>query len=186
MSTSLRVLRLTAVTGALLALVPISAAASSATATVSSGGLAFVSSPGNLSASTALSGLDQTTTVTLGMDVGDATGSGSGWNITATSTTLSTGSPVHTLPTSATSVKTAPTDTCDTNATCTTATNSVAYPYVLPAGGTAPTATKVFNSAANTGMGDQTVTPTFTIAVPANSFAGSYSATWTFSMVSAP
>lgn len=51
--------------------------------------------------------------------------------------------------TAATTVQTAPTDTCDT--TCTAATNSVAYPYTVPAGTTAPTATKLYNAAAITG-----------------------------------
>jgi hypothetical protein len=186
MSIRLRVSRLAAVAGGLLALSPISASASSATASISAGSLAFVSTPANPSITATLNGVDQNPTVGLGIDVGDATGSGAGWNLTATSTTFSTTSPVHTLQTSATSVKTAPADVCDSNASCTAATNSVAYPYVLPAGSTAPTATKLFNAAANTGMGNQTVTPTFTLAVPANSYAGSYTSTWTFSLVSGP
>jgi hypothetical protein len=177
---------LVAVAGALLALVPIGAAASSATATITAGTLAFVSTPGNPTISVTLNGLDQSPTGTLAMDVGDATGSGTGWNITATSTSFTTSSPVHTLSTAATSVKTAPLDSCDSNATCTLATNSVAYPYVLPAGGTAPTATKLITAALNTGLGDQTMTPTFTITIPANTFAGNYTSTWTFSLVSGP
>jgi hypothetical protein len=56
----------------------------------------------------------------------------------------------------------------------------------LPAAGTAPTATKVFNSAVNTGMGNQTVSPTWKVAVPANTFAGTYTSTWTLSLVSGP
>ena len=50
------------------------------------------------------------------------------------------------------------TPTCDTNVTCTPAgTPTVAYPYSLPAGATAPTATKLFNAPLGSGMGDQTV-----------------------------
>jgi hypothetical protein len=63
----------------------------------------------------------------------------------------------------------------------------VSYPYSLPAGATtAPTATKLFNAPLGSGMGDQTVTPTWTLAIPANAYAGSYTSTWTLSLVSGP
>lgn len=160
------------------------AAATTGTATISAGSLAFVSSPPNVSFNATLNGLDQTITSTEAIDVGDATGSGTGWNITATSTTFTTGT--KTLSTAATTVTGAPTDACDASATCTVATNSIGYPYTLPAAGTAPTATKLFNSAANTGMGNQTVTPSWKLSIPANTFAGTYTSTWTISLVSAP
>jgi hypothetical protein len=56
----------------------------------------------------------------------------------------------------------------------------------MPAAGTAPTAQKIYNAAANTGMGNQTVTASFRLSIPANTYAGSYSSTWTYSMASAP
>src|SRR5713226_4344885 len=68
-----------------------SADATTATATLSAGSLAFVSAPPAVSFSATLNGLDQTPTTTQALDVGDATGSGTGWDITATSTTFSTG-----------------------------------------------------------------------------------------------
>src|SRR5439155_5241632 len=110
-----------------------------------------------------------------------------GWNITLTSTTFSTGggSP-HTLATTATTVQSAPTVTCDSGYTCTLATNSVTYPYTVPAGATAPTATKLFNAAANTGTGNETLTPTFRVTIPANAYVGTYTSTWTLSLVSGP
>ena len=160
--------------------------ASTGTATISAGSFGFVSTPPNVSYSATLNGLDQTVTATQALDVGDATGSGTGWNVTATSTTFTTGGPVHTLSTSATTVTSAPADACDASATCTLATNSVTYPYTLPAAAVAPTATKLYNAAANTGMGNQTVTPTWKLAVPANTFAGTYTSTWTLSLVSGP
>lgn len=158
--------------------------AATATATISAGSLAFVSAPGNVSFSATLNGTDQTVTSNQGLDVSDATGSGAGWNITATSTTFTTGT--HTLSTSATTVTATPTTACDAGSTCTLATNSVSYPYTLPAGGTAPTATKVFNAAANTGLGNETVTVVWRLAVPATTFAGTYTSTWTISLVSGP
>jgi WxL domain surface cell wall-binding len=161
--------------------------ASTGTATISAGTFGFVSTPPNVSFAATLNGLDQTVNATQALDVGDATGSGTGWNITATSTTFTTGggSP-HLLSTSATTVTSAPADACDASATCTLATNSVTYPYTLPAAAVAPTATKLYNAAANTGMGNQTVTPTWKLAVPASTFAGTYTSTWTLSLVSGP
>jgi hypothetical protein len=178
--------RLTAagVIAALAALVAAGpAGATAATATISAGSFALLSVPA-VSFTGTLSGLDQTLTATQAIDVEDATGSGAGWNLTSTSTTFTTGA--HSLSTSATTITSSPAEACDASATCATATNSVTYPYTLPAAGTAPTATKLFNAAVNTGMGDQTITPTWKLAVPANSFAGTYSSTWTISLVSAP
>jgi hypothetical protein len=161
------------------------AGAATATATLTAGSLAFVSAPPNITFSAALNGADQTTTQTQAIDIGDGTGSGTGWNITATSTTFTTAG-AKTLPATATTVQSAPSIACDASVTCTTATNAISYPYSLPAAGTAPTATKLANAAANTGMGNQTVTPTWRLAIPGNSFAGSYTSTWTLSLVSAP
>ena len=171
-----------AVSAALAGSLP--AAATTGTATISAGSLAFVSTPPNVSFAATLNGLDQTPTNNEAIDVGDATGSGTGWNITATSTTFTTGT--KSLSTSATTVTAGPTDACDASATCTLATNAITYPYTLPAASTAPTATKLYNSAANTGMGNQTVTPTWKLSIPANTFAGTYTSTWTISLVSAP
>lgn len=163
------------------------AAAATATTTITGASLAFVSTPPNVSFSVTLNGVDQTASSAQAIDVGDATGSGAGWNITATSTQFTTGggSP-KTLSTSATAVDSAPTVACDTGATCTAATNSITYPYTLPAGSTAPTATKLFDAASGTGMGNQTVTPTWKVAIPASTYAGTYTSTWTISLISAP
>src|ERR1700756_4089799 len=96
-----------AIAFALLVVPAAGAFASTATATLSAGSLAFVSAPGNISFSATLNGTDQTVTSNQGLDVGDATGSGAGWNITATSTTFTSGG--HTLSTSATTVTATPT-----------------------------------------------------------------------------
>jgi hypothetical protein len=163
------------------------AVAATGTATISAGSLGFVSAVPNVSFSTALNGLDQTLTSAQAIDVGDATGSGTGWNLTGTSTQFTTGGGTpHLLSTSATSLTAAPGDACDGGATCTLATNGVTYAYVLPAGAGPPTATKFYNAAANTGLGNQTVTPSWKLAVPANTYAGTYTSTWTISLVSGP
>jgi hypothetical protein len=156
-----------------------------ATATLTSGVLSFVSPPGNLAfPAITLDGQDQTTTAGVAIGISDGTGSGAGWQLDATSTTFTDGS--DSLPASAVSVASAPTVGCDQGATCVLAQDAVSYPYVLPAGTAAPTATALFSAATGTGMGDQTVTPSFSLAVPANAAAGAYSATWTFSLVSGP
>jgi len=146
--------------------------------------LALVSAAPNVTFSDTLNGKDQTPTATQAIDVGDATGSGAGWDITATSTTFTTGS--INLSTTATTVQSTPAVACDSGATCATATNTVTYPYTLPAAASAPTATKVFNASANTGMGNQTVTITWQLSLPSSTRSGSYTSTWTLSLVSGP
>jgi WxL domain surface cell wall-binding len=170
----------------LLQAAPASAEAATASAELKAGSLAFVSTPPNVTfPNTTLNGQLQTLSAEQPIEVGDATGSGSGWNITATSTTFTTGS--HTLSTSATTIASAPLVACGALATgCVTATTTVSYPYSLPAGSTAPTATKMFNASANTGMGNQVVTPTWKLAIPPSTYAGTYTSTWTISLVSGP
>ncbi|MHB1783346.1 MAG: WxL domain-containing protein [Acidimicrobiales bacterium] len=162
-----------------------------ASATVTGGTLSFVSTPSNVTfPAVVLDGTDQTTSATEPLDIGDNTGSLAGWNITATSTLFSAtvGSSTYTLPSSALSIQSAPTVAADTGSTATLAveTSAIAYPVAIPAGATAPTAVKIFNANTGTGMGDQTVTPNFTLAIPSSATAGAYSSTLTFSLVSAP
>jgi hypothetical protein len=174
-----------AITGALLVASP--ALATTASETLTAGSLGFASTPGNVTfPSTSLNGQNKTVAAAQPLDIADATGSGAGWNITATSTVFTTGS--SSLPVGATTVTSTPSaPTCDSNVTCTVAgTNGVSYPYSLPSGATAPTATKLFSASAGTGMGDQTLTPTWTLAIPGNAYAGNYTSTWTLSLVSGP
>jgi len=173
---------------AVLAAVAASSAASAnvtATATVSAGTLSL-STSATPSVSATLDGTDQTPSYTLPMSVNDYTGSGTGWNVTITSTTFSTGggSP-HLLSTTA-STATGVSASCAGGATCTAPTNSIGYPFSVPAGSTAPTAVKLFNAAANTGMGGFTVTPTVQVAIPANTYAGTYTSIVTVAVVSGP
>ncbi len=155
-----------------------------ATATVTAGTLSL-SSSATPSVSATLDGTDQTPSYTLPMTVNDFTGSGSGWNVTITSTTFSTGggSP-HLLSTTASNA-TGVTALC-ASGTCTAPTNAITYPLGVPAGSSAPTAVKLFNAAANTGMGGFTVTPTISVAIPANTYAGTYTSTVTVAVVSGP
>lgn len=158
-----------------------------ADAAVTGGTLSFINStPGNVTfPSTALDGTNKTTSQTQPFNVSDARGTGAGWNITATSTTFTNAG--NTLPTGATTIATQPGVACDAGVTCTTSTVSgVTYPYTLPAAAVAPAATRMYNASANTGLGAMTVTPTWQLAIPASARAGTYTSTWTFSLVSGP
>lgn len=172
---------------AALAFAAPTASAATATASVTGGSLAFINgTPGNVTfPGTTLDGTDKTTTQTQDFNVNDARGTGAGWNVTATSTTFTSGG--NTLPTTATTVASTPPVSCDAGISCTTATTSgVSYPYTLPAAGVAPTATKLFNASASTGLAAQTFTPTWQVAIPASTIAGTYTSTWTFSLTSGP
>ena len=159
---------------------------SSTSATVAvTGGSLSESGPTSVSAApVTLNGSDQTTTYSLGLTVTDPRGSGGGWNLTITSTTFTSGA--NSLSTAASSISGAPSITCVGGSTCTNPTNSITYPVGVPAGATAPTAVKFFNAAANTGMGKFTITPAITIAIPANTFAGTYTSTVSVAVVSGP
>jgi WxL domain surface cell wall-binding len=158
--------------------------------TLSAGSLAFINGTpaATISFPTAtLNGTGQTVTAPLAFDIGDATGSGSGWDVTATSTMFTSGA--HTLAGTATTIQSMPTASCDSGAPgCTSATSTVSYPYTLPAASTPPSATKLFNAPVNTGMGNQTFMPTWSLAIPADAVASTtaYTSTWTFSLVSGP
>ncbi len=154
------------------------------TATLTGGSLTEASSAAP-SVSATLNGTDLTRTYTLPITDTDSTGTGNGWNMTITSTQFTTGggSP-NTLPTGASTI-TGVTSSCATG-TCIAPTNAITYSMALPAGATAPTAVKVFNAAANTGMGQFTITPTVSVAIPASSYAGTYTSTITLAIVSGP
>lgn len=108
-----------------------------------------------------------------------------GWNETITSTTFTAGT--HTLPANASAINAVPTIACLTSAAnCVAATNTVSYPVAIPAAATAPTAVKFLNASSGTGAGEFTVTPTVTVTVPQNAFAGSYASTVTIQIVSGP
>lgn len=162
-----------------------------ASTTVTGGSLQFIGgTPGDVTfPGVTLNGSDQTVTQTQAFDVSDATGSNAGWSITATSTQF-TAAGVHTLPTTATTITGAPAQACDVSSSCTLASNAISYPYTLPAAAVAPPATKMYNAALNTGMGNQTITPTWRLTIPSTAWAGGlgqpYTSTWTFTLVSGP
>jgi WxL domain surface cell wall-binding len=131
-----------------------------------------------------LDGTDQSASYSIPLSITDARGNGSGWNGTITSTAFEDGSG-HNLGNTASSM-TGVSSSCVSGGSCTAPTNSVNYPLTVPAGTTAPTAVKFFNAAASTGMGRFTVTPSISVSVPGNAYAGTYSSTVTVAVASGP
>jgi hypothetical protein len=155
-----------------------------ATANVTGAGSMSVSHGATASVSATLDGTDQTANYTIPLSITDARGSGAGWNATITSTLFDNGSG-STFSASSSSIS-GVTSACVAGGTCTAPTNALGYPLTVPAGATAPAAVKFFNSAANTGMGRFTVTPTIGVTIPGNAFAGTYSSTVTVAVASGP
>jgi len=166
---------------AVVALVATTAAlASTLTATANVAGTAGISLnlPSNPSISDTLDGTDQTASYTPVLGVVDARGSGAGWNLQISATTFSDGSG-HTLaPEQVASVASA----CNAGSTCTAAASSgITYPLTIAGG-----ASKFFNAAVNTGLGKINVTPTISVAIPGNAYAGTYTSTVTLAAVTGP
>jgi hypothetical protein len=130
-----------------------------------------------------LNGTNQSVTTNLSFTPTDATASSSGWHLTGTSTTFKNAGS-KTLPTTATTITAG--SVAATSSTCRLPTNAITYPVTLPAATVAPTAVKLYNSAAATGLGPSTVTLTAKLSVLPNSYNGAFSSTWTFSLVSGP
>lgn len=128
---------------------------------------------------------DTTEQWTIAATVGDTRiGSGAGWQLQVTSTTLTTGT--RSLPANATDVTAVSGLACAGGAPCVLPTNNVALPVGVPAGATAPTAVKFYNAAGATGEGRIDMSVTFAPLVPQNAYAGSYSSTVTISVISGP
>jgi hypothetical protein len=135
--------------------------------------------------SVTLTGADQTPTYTVPLTVTNTGGTANGgWNLTITSTRFATGGGA-TFATTASAVTGVAVGTCSGGG-CNQPVNAIAYPVSVPAASTAPAAVKFFNAAANSGGGTVTVTPTVSVAVPGNSFAGTYTSTLTISLNTGP
>ena len=183
MGTKALTLFLTAAAAALVLAAVATAATITATATVTGAGSVSLASGATTSLASTLDGTDQTVTYQLPLTVVDARGTGGGWNLTITSTTFTTGT--RSLAPNASSLTTVA-SACNAGSTCTNPTSSITLPVAVPAATTAPTAVKFFNSAAYTGMGSFTVTPTVSVSIPGNAYAGTYTSTVTVAVAAGP
>jgi hypothetical protein len=151
--------------------------AANATATLTGAGSPALLSSTPPTWSLTLDGLDHSGLAnnnTSSVDVNDATGTGSGWNLTLSGAVLTNGS--HTLAQPATAAA-ATFGACDAS----TGAGQVSYPFTV---GTS--AAKFYSAIAGTGLGRMTGTNSWTITVPANAYAGTYSGAWVYSVVSGP
>ncbi len=126
-------------------------------------------------------GFDMTTSATQTIVVGDNTGSGNGWSVTLSSTQFTSGSG-KTLSDSDFTVTALPTSSCSGTGTCTVAAFGNLYPFSLPGS----TAAKFLSDSTNAGLGDIQVNCQWNAAVPASTYAGTYSSTWTLTLASGP
>ncbi len=170
-----RLTLIAAVAAALLAVAASTSYAFGVTGTVT--GTAGVSlDPGsNPSFTDTLDGTDQTVTYKPVLAVTDARGSGAGWHLTESATNLTDGTHVLTQKISAV------VQACHTGSTCTLPSSSTTLPVTMGTAGTS-----FYSSAANFGLGKVDVTPTVSVAIPGNSYAGTYSSTVTFAAVAGP
>ena len=174
-----RILITLSVAAAALIVTAVAVASSTLTATATVSGTAGISInlPSNPSVSDTIDGTDQTASYSPVLGIVDARGTGAGWNLTISATALTDGSS-HTLAQSVSAVSSA----CHAGSTCTNATSSgITYPLSV-----STTAAKFFSSALNTGMGKIDVTPTVQIAIPGNSYAGTYTSTVTLATATGP
>jgi alpha-tubulin suppressor-like RCC1 family protein len=171
--------------------------------TVKPVGVLTLIAPASLSWATTDSGLDQATVDGNSTDeqftVSDDTGSGAGWHITVSATTLTRGT--RTLPNSGTVVvtgstasvtaSTAPSAACV--AACTLPTDTASYPVAITTAASGPTAYTIYDTSAGTGKGTMTIGGStasnpvgWWVKLPASAYAGAYTSILTLQIVSGP
>jgi hypothetical protein len=132
-----------------------------------------------------LDGGDATSSYSLALSTQDTRGTGAGWNETVTSTQFTTGAPSnYSLPVSASTVTGV--SSLGGSGTSTAPSDALSYPIAVPSGPTAPAPVKFFDTAADGGMGRFTVSPTISVFVPQDSYAGTYTSTLTLAISSGP
>lgn len=177
---------------------------STGTLTLTGGNLSLTA-PSTLGWSSTITGVDLSlydpTAADQGYTVSDDTGTGAGWHVTLSATTFANGT--HYLPdattfstnggTTSATASTAPTALCVASSNCTLPTNTTTYPVAVTTALTSPTAVTVYDTSANTGMGNIQIGGTgatnvvgWWLKVPASAYAGAYTSTLTFSVISAP
>jgi hypothetical protein len=175
-------------------------------ATVTGGSLSIGASS-TIKWSNTLNGYDINQDGRLTLTAIDATGSGSGWTVTASVTpfTDSTGTttcalkhPCSFKPTtisfngssSSAGANEVPKETCTATSTCSLASNSVTYPVDVTAtcgtGGTTCAPTTVASASTTSGMGAIALAITSWMRFPADAHAGTYTGTITLTISSGP
>lgn len=143
-------------------------------------------------------GGDKTATYDIDLNISDARGTGDGWSVTLVSTqfvgtagaALNEGGTAHVLATTASRIMSLPSASCVSGSTCALPNDDgageVAYPYTVPAGGSATPAV-AYRAIADSGMGNMIVTLPVEIALPAGTtYAGTYTSTITVDSAATP
>lgn len=162
-----------------------------------------LTSPGSLTWGATLNGTNQNIVDAVQADqqftVNDATGTGTGWHITLSATTFTSG--VNTLSNTGTFVfngnassvaaSVAPSATC--SASCVPPVNTATYPVAITTASSAPPVSTVYDVSAGSGLGPvilggaSPANPVgWWVEVPANARAGTYTSTVTVAVVSGP
>jgi len=151
------------------------------------GGTLSLTLPSTMSWSLTLNGYNQTATTSSTVVVDDSTGTGDGWQLTAAASSFTATSSSGTTTTlSGESLSVAqPTAACASGTTCTLPDDTVSYPVTLPIGSNV-TPTVIASAALDTGMGEIDLPFTWSLAVPADALAGSYTSTITVSVSTGP
>jgi hypothetical protein len=157
-------------------LIPLLALVAVPTATAAFSVTLNTASPQTFAAIT-LNGVDQTKTLPLSITVANTGGTnGTGWSVTAAAGAPTSGA--NTL--SALQVTAVSAAAC-TGGQCVNATNNVAVPVTLSAGGA-----KIFNAAAGTGTGSVVLTATLQMTYDAKALPGTYTASLTVAGATSP
>lgn len=148
---------------------------------VTGGSTLTVTSQNTPSIPVTLTGDDQTASYTAQLQILDARGlvTGGGWNLQLSASSFADGSG-HTL---GASTITSVTPTCHSaTSTCSLPTNSVSNSGIaMPS-----SAARILNAASGSGLGRIDVAVGVSVAVPASTYAGSYSTTLTFAISNGP
>ncbi|HTT52635.1 MAG TPA: WxL domain-containing protein [Streptosporangiaceae bacterium] len=172
------------------------------TPAVSFPGTLTLASPSSLAWTAQENGLNQSTVDDVPADqqltVSDSSGTGSGWEVTVSATTFSSGS--HTLPdtgrlefngSTSSLIGAAPSAACV--GSCVLPVDATAYPVVIDTAASSPDAFTIYDASAGAGTGVVALGGPgaahpigWWIQVPASAYAGSYTSTLTLTLVSGP
>lgn len=179
--------------------------ASTAVTTAITGGTLSITAPSSLSYAATLNGTNQSLNQPATLGANDNTGTGDGWNVTVVSTALTAtvNSATVTIPSnwtvelngssSSASATTAPAmsenpPSGSTGSYTDPTGNSATYPVAIPGvhGSARPTPATVYTAAKGSGLGDFNLAAYVWQNIPANAIAGSYSATFTWTIATGP
>jgi hypothetical protein len=154
---------------------PVLADTTTTSVLVASGGLSLVTTPAaTVFSAVTLTGTAQNATASLPLHVSDLTGSNAGWHVTLAGANLVNGA--DSLVVTATPAAAA----CESSGSC-VATTTTGAPFAVTA-----TATPLDGAAINTGEGTVKFTTALATTVPPLANTGTYSSTYTLTLVSGP